>query len=39
MLNDYPDDPKLTSALFKLQDVLEAQREHPDPDFLDITSH
>lgn len=39
MLNDYPDDPKLTYALFKLQDVLEAQQEHPDPDFLDITSH
>jgi hypothetical protein len=40
MLIDYPDDPKLTYALFKLQDVLEAQqREHPDPDFMDITSH
>ena len=39
MPEDHPDDPKLTYALFKLQDVLEAQQENPHPDFLDITSH
>jgi hypothetical protein len=35
----YPDDPKLTYALFKLQDMLEAQRENPHPDFKDIITH
>jgi hypothetical protein len=35
----HPDDPRLTYALYKLQDVLDAQREHPHPDFLDITTH
>jgi hypothetical protein len=39
MGKDFPDDPKLTYALIKLQDVLELQKENPDPDFLDIITH
>ena len=33
------DDPKITFALFKLEDELNNQREQPHPDFVDITTH
>jgi len=33
------DNPKVTYALIKLEDLLEAQRESPHPDFTHITSH
>ena len=39
MSSNFPDDPKLNYALFKLQDVLDAQRVKPHPDFEDIVSH
>jgi hypothetical protein len=31
--------PKVTYALIKLEDLLEEQRENPHPDFAHITSH
>ncbi len=34
-----PDDPRVTFALFKLQDILEAQKDNPDPDFTHIVAH
>jgi hypothetical protein len=33
------DNPKVNFALYKLEDVLAEQREHPHPDFTDITTH
>lgn len=36
---EYPDNPALTFALIKLQDVLELQQEKPHPDYVQITSH
>jgi hypothetical protein len=33
------DDPKVTYALYKLEDLLNEQRENPHPDFTNITSH
>lgn len=33
------DNPKVTYALIKLEDLLNEQREKPHPDFLDITTH
>lgn len=33
------DNPKITFALIKLEDKLKDQRENPDSDFADITSH
>jgi len=39
MSSDDLDDPKVRYALYKLQDILEAQQEDPDPDFQDIISH
>jgi hypothetical protein len=39
MSGEYPDDPKLTYALIRLQDELDKQRENPHPDFDDIVTH
>lgn len=33
------DNPKVTYALIKLEDLLEEQRENPHPDFAHITNH
>jgi hypothetical protein len=33
------DNPKVTYALYKLEDLLTGQRENPHPDFAHITSH
>src|SRR5215217_2283901 len=33
------DNPKVTYALIKLEDLLNEQRENPHPDFDNITSH
>ena len=33
------ENPKVTYALIKLEDVLTEQRENPHPDFTDITTH
>lgn len=33
------DDPKITFALYKLEDLLVEQRQTPHPDFADIVSH
>jgi len=35
----FSEDPKITYALMKLDDLLTLQRENPHPDFTDITSH
>jgi len=39
MSNSLVDNPKITYALIKLEDVLNEQRENPHPDFTDITTH
>lgn len=39
MSESVPDDPRLTYAVFKLQDLLDIQKIDPDPDYLDITTH
>jgi hypothetical protein len=36
---DISSDPRVTYALFKLEDLLNQQREAPHKDFADITSH
>lgn len=33
------EDPRISFALYKLEDELTAQRENPHPDFTDITTH
>lgn len=35
----FADNPKVTFALVKLEDLLVSQRANPHPDFADITSH
>lgn len=39
MVTRLPDDPRMTYAVIKLQDVLEEQDLDPDPDYTDIVSH
>jgi hypothetical protein len=39
MSSHLENDPKITFALIKLEEVLELQRENPHPDFTDITTH
>ena len=39
MTNPLADDPKVTYALFKLEDELNNQSENPHPDFAHITTH
>lgn len=36
---DFSQDPRMTFALIKLEDLLKEQREAPHPDFTDITTH
>jgi hypothetical protein len=36
---DFSQDPRMTFALIKLEDLLNEQRESPHPDFTDITTH
>jgi hypothetical protein len=38
-MNLLSDDPRITYAVIKLQDMLEEQRENPHPDFENITTH
>lgn len=39
-MSDPPsENPRITFAIYKLEDVLQVQTETPDPDFKDITSH
>lgn len=35
----FAENPKVTFALIKLEDLLNAQRENPHPEFIDITTH
>ena len=39
MSNAFAQDPRITFALYKLEDLLNQQRENPHPDFDHITSH
>lgn len=39
MVNSLAQNPKVTFALIKLEDLLNEQREDPHPDFAHITSH
>jgi hypothetical protein len=38
-MSDLPADPRITFAAFKLENLLDQQKEQPDPDFVDITTH
>jgi hypothetical protein len=39
MTNPLADNPKVSYALYKLEDLLNEQRENPHPDFAHITAH
>ncbi len=39
MTSRFADDPKISYALYKLEDELNMQREHPHRDWTDITTH
>ena len=39
MTTPLANNPKVTFALYKLEDELNKQRENPHPDFTDITTH
>ena len=39
MYNAFAQNPKITFALYKLEDLLNQQRENPHPDYDHITSH
>ncbi len=39
MNSSLSNNPKVTYALYKLEDLLNEQRENPHPDFTDITTH
>lgn len=39
MTHPFAENPKVTFALIKLEDELNAQRENPHPDFTDISTH
>jgi hypothetical protein len=39
MITPPADNPKVNYALYKLGNLLDQQREHPHPDFINITTH
>ena len=39
MSTQFSDNPRVTYALYKLEDLLNQQRENPHPDFAHITNH
>jgi len=39
MINNFPNDPRLSYAVIRLSDELETQKANPHPDFTNITSN